>query len=348
VLLAGYLSLVVAAGLGLAAPVTETGTRPVQVEFDAPEGCSGADAFFGSLRSRSDRVRQAEGNEPRTTLQVRLTRVRGQVVGELRMLDDRGGTDTRKVQGASCDDVVQALSLTAALAVDPSALLSAPTTTSAPVPAAPAAPLVPPAVAPPAKEASTAAGPEAADSLASRPMRPVPGVEFGVGPVGAALLSGSFSPGAALAVRKNLTGDGAFDGWFRPALGLAVVYVRNDLLQSPQAAQVSLAGLAGTVCPLRWTASILTFQPCALALAGWLSASGRQVTHPSSVDRLWLSAGGVLRTAAYLGQGVSLELEGGITAPLVKRRFYATTPSNLVAETPGISPIVGLGLTFGL
>ena len=274
---------------------------------------------------------------------MRLTRARGHVVGELRMLGDHGGTDTRKVQGANCDDVVQALSLTAALALDPSALLSAPATSPTPVPPVPAAAAAP-TVVPAAPEPSSVSAAEPADTLSSRASRPVPGVEFSAGPVGTTVLVGNFSVGVALAVRKILAGDGSF----RPSLGLAIAYVRNDAFRSPDVVQVGLAGLAGTACPLRWTAGVVTLQPCALVLAGWLSASGLQVNYPRTVDRPWLSAGGTLRTAAYLGHGLSLELEAGVSASLLKRRFYATTPSNVVAETPRVSPVVGLGLTFGL
>ena len=340
-LLAGYFSLAVAAVLAPGAQDAEIGTKPVEVEFDAPEGCSGAEAFFNTLRSRTDRVRRADGNEPRTTLQVRLTRVHGQVVGELRMVDDRGGPDTRKVQGANCDDVVQALSLTAALALDPSALLFAPATTPAlvsPATAAPAAPAVVPAAGDRAATSATET-----DNTA-RERRPVRTLEFSVGPVGTTLLAGSFSPGVTLGARKTLAGEGAV----RPTLGVAIAYARNDVFASPSVAQVSLAGLAGTVCPLRWTASILTIEPCALVLTGWLSASGRQLTHTSTVDRLWLSAGGAVRTSAFIGRGLSLDLEAGVSAPLLKRRFFATVPSNVVAETPTVSPIVGIGLTYGL
>ena len=337
-LLAGYFSLAVAAVLAPGAQDAEIGTKPVEVEFDAPEGCSGAEAFFNTLRSRTDRVRRADGNEPRTTLQVRLTRVHGQVVGELRMVDDRGGPDTRKVQGANCDDVVQALSLTAALALDPSALLFAPATTPALVSPATAAPAVVPA----AGDRPATSATETDDTMRER--RPVLPLEFSVGPVGTTLLAGSFSPGVTLGARKTLAGEGAV----RPTLGVAIAYARNDVFASPSVAQVSLAGLAGTVCPLRWTASILTIEPCALVLTGWLSASGRQVTHTSTVDRLWLSAGGAVRTSAFIGRGLSLELEAGVSAPLLKRRFFATVPSNVVAETPTVSPLVGIGLTYGL
>ena len=131
-------------------------------------------------------------------------------------------------------------------------------------------------------------------------------------------------------------------------MGLAVTYVRNDVLQSPGAAQSSLAALAATACPVRFTAGILTFQPCALVLGGWLAATGRGATHTNTVNRLWLSGGGTLRIGAFLGGAISFELEGGVSAPLLKRRFFLTQPTNVVAETPTISPIVGIGLTYGL
>lgn len=334
-LAAGYLSLVMAAVAAAGAAEADRGARPVEVHFDGPDGCSGANAFFGSLRSRTDRVRRADADEPRTTVQVRLSREHGRVVGELRMSDDRGETDTRKVQGASCDEVVQALSLTAALALDPSARLFVP-------PAAPgtdeAATRTEKDQPVPAAVTTTAPTPSASASAS----RLVPGFELSAGLVGLAVLSGSFSPGIGVTARKNLGRDGRF----RPTLGLGLAYVRNDVLQSPQDAEVALATIGATVCPLRWAASILTVQPCALVLAGWLSATGRQVTHVDTVDRSWLSAGLTVRTAAFLGRGFSLELEGGISAPLVKRRFFATVPSNVVAETPTISPIVGIGLTY--
>lgn len=344
-LAAGHLSLVIATA-AVAAAVADNETKPVEVDFEGPEGCSGANAFFAGLRSRTEHVRRADGNEPRTTLEVRLSRERGRVVGELRMIDDRGETDTRKVQGPSCDDVVQALSLTAALALDPTALVAGPPEApradadateepaqpevAPPEPAEPPSPPVVVAPTPPVSEATPA---------------PVFGSELGVGVVGLSLLSGSISPGIAVAVRKTF---GQGQGAFRPTVGLAVSYVRNDVFQTPQDAEVALLGGGATLCPLRLAASILTVRPCALVLAGWLRAAGRQVTHVNTVDRAWLSAGLTVRSAAALGRGLSVELEGGISAPLLERSFYSTVPRNVVAKTPVISPIVSVGLTYGL
>jgi len=350
VLLASYLSLVAVAASGLATPDPEKGAKPVQVEFDAPAGCSGADAFFSSLRSRTDEARQAEGNEPHTTLQVRLTRTRGRVLGELRMVDDRGGTDTRKMQGASCDDVVQALSLTAALALDPNALLSAPAT--APIPTVPAEPGADATATPAASKPATAkraADEDAAEAAAESDATPTrsqlhdPWFELGAGAMGTALLAAQASPGIAVSSRWTPVGSGVL----HPTLGLAFAHVRNDVLRSPGAVQVSLTGLVATACPLRFSASIVTIQPCALLVAGWLAASGRQDTYSYEVDHLWLSAGGVLHLSALLGGGLSLDLDGGVSAPFFKRRFYSTTPNKIVGETSSISLISELGLSYG-
>jgi len=347
VLLASYLSLVAMAASGLATPDPGKGAKPVQVEFEAPAGCSSADAFFSSLSSRTDEVRQSDGNEPHTTIQVRLTRTRGRVLGELRVVDDRGGTDTRKVQGASCDDVVEALSLTAALAVDPNALLSAPAT--APVRAAAASPGADANAAPPVSNPPAAKKPREPDvttdreTPASRAPPYIPWFELGAGAVGTVLLTSSASLGIAVSSRWTLAGSGVL----RSTLGLTFAHVRNGLLGSPGAVQVSFTGLAATACPLRLSASIVSVQPCALMMAGWFAASGREATYTYDVDHLWLSAGGVLHVSAFLGDGLSLSLDGGVSAPFIKRRFYSTTPGNVVGETPGISPIISLGLSYG-
>jgi hypothetical protein len=339
---AGCVSLVMAAVAPLVAAEVDTATKPVEVDFEGPDGCSGAKAFFSSLRSRTNHVRQAEADEARAILRVRLSREHGQVIGELRMIDNHGGTDTLKVQGASCNDVVQALSLTAALALDPTSVLSVPRAAPSAVAAATGVPANPAEVLPAVKQ-PVPVPLAAAETPSTSAPSPLPSFELGAGPVGLAVLSGSFSPGISVVARKTLGGDGAF----HPTLGLALAYVRNDVLESPQAARVALAGIGASACPVRWTASVLRVQPCALLLAGWLRATGRQMTHAGTVDRLWLSAGLTIRVAAFLGRGFSLELEGGINAPLVKRRFYATVPSNVVAETPTLSPVVGIGPTYG-
>ncbi len=49
---------------------------------------------------------------------VRLTRAGAKVHGELRISNPGGRSEARRVDGATCAEVVQSLSLTAALAIE--------------------------------------------------------------------------------------------------------------------------------------------------------------------------------------------------------------------------------------
>jgi hypothetical protein len=339
VFLASTLSFVAAVASLAAAPEPAAEVKPVQVEMDAPAGCANADDFLSSLRSRTQLVRQATGDESRTTLQVRLLALRRYILGQLRMVDDRGETDTRRVQGATCDDVVQALALAAAVALDPSVLLPATVTIPAPETTAPAnspAPIAPSVVEP-------ADVRKQADSPTSSASRIDPRFEIGAASVGSVLLSTGISPGVAVFGRWTPAGSGRF----RPTVGMAVTYLRNDSLQSPGAAQASLTGLVVTLCAMGWGTSTLVVKPCGLVMAGLLSVSGQQVVRTSSVDLLWLSVGAVLRAAVHLGHGFALDLEAGVSAPFTRRAFYTTLPSHVVEKTPTISPMAQLGLAYG-
>ena len=361
-------SLVVAAAVA-GAGSTAHEARAVEVELDAPQGCSSAGAFWSNLRSRTDRVRRSSPEEPHVVLQIRLSRLQSKVVGELRIDDGRGETDTRRVDGSTCDEVVHALSLTAALLFDPSALLSVPSPPPASSPETPetnektldAAPRT--EEQPPPEKKPAVAPVLAIEEPPRRPPRAVPAIEMSVGLLGLTVLSGTFSSGVQMAARKNLGRNseqrspdqpdfllGANDNAekaFRPSLDLRLTYVRNDVLVSPQHADAMLLAASAAVCPLRWTPGILTVQPCALVLGGWLSAKGRELKHVNTVNRSWLSAGLTIRLAALLGRGFSIEIEAGLDVPVLKRRFFASSPDNVVAETPRVSPLVGVSLTYG-
>src|SRR6476646_5570678 len=97
-----------------AAPAAPDVQQPFRVEFDAPAGCSEARAFSEGVLSRINRAAGARAHDAGVRLIVRLTRSKASVHGELRMIDDRGETETRKVDGTSCAEVVEVLSLTAA------------------------------------------------------------------------------------------------------------------------------------------------------------------------------------------------------------------------------------------
>jgi hypothetical protein len=168
-------------------------------------------------------------------------------------------------------------------------------------------------------------------------------VEVGVAAAAGRLLAPGLNLGAS--VMLGLTFPRA-DGASR-SLRLALLYLPQDLLRPADEVASSWIGGALTACPgLGLRRGWLEGQACARALAGWLSVADQAVTNPrSATGRTWWGAGALLRGGASLGAGLVLEVEAGVEAVLVQRRFITTTPLRTVAETPPVSILVGLGLS---
>jgi hypothetical protein len=239
---------------------------------------------------------------------VHLSPGEASVQGELRMLDAQGET-VRRVEGATCDQVVAALSLTAAIALDRG---------------------------PPAPEAPRPV---------ARPNPPSPPLAFELGAraTTSEVVSPFVSVGGEVFVRlTRRTNDPS-----RPTLDLGLLHARNDLLAPSSRVVARLTTVALTACPLGWgLGGIWRLQPCAVALGGILSATDPSLDHPASALRSWWSVGARLRAAASLGVRYALELEAGATVPLVRRHFFATSPDQVVGETPAVSAVGSLGVSY--
>jgi hypothetical protein len=64
--------------------------------------------------------------------------------------------------------------------------------------------------------------------------------------------------------------------------------------------------------------------------------------NPRDADRSFWGIGGLARLRTAVTPMVGLELETGVSVPLVKRRFVTNDPERIVAETPWIFPFIGL------
>ncbi len=309
--------------LGLPAAGSVEAPTPIRVVFDAPADCSTGEAFYQGVRSRTDRVRRAETGETGTELGVRVTKTAGKVHGELLLTGENGESDRRVVDGETCDEVVEALSLTAALALDPTARVSPAVVTPPPKPTASAtAPCPPPP--PPPKPSGFELGVHA---RASAQQVVTPGVSFG-GSIGV-----SASP-----IASRPTGP-----WF----GLALGYLGNDLLKEPDdiAAHLTTANLSA--CPIRpQLGSIFFVSPCALIKGGFLEARGLGVSNPAWVFRTWGSVGAEVVLELDLGAGMSVELAPVVEVPLIKRHFVSGEPPEAIGETPAVSAGASLGIGY--
>jgi hypothetical protein len=262
---------------------------------------------------------------------------------------------------------VEVLSLTAALALDPSARVSSvpalpasgPTPSGPPAPpsaatASPAAappprppaepsppPLPPPAV-PPAESPAPPA-PATETARVARPAAAAPvAFSIGVGARGGETVSPS--AGGAISVRLARTGDAGRG----PSLGLAGVYLSNELFAPAAELAARFRAIEMTACPGWSLGTTIAIEPCLQATGGWLTATDRAVTNPRAVGRTWGGLGALARAGLRIGAGLALEIEAGLTVSVVERRFMTTTPERNVGQTPAIAGTLRLGITWAL
>jgi hypothetical protein len=344
-------------GISLLALIAISPGWAVPIDFDAPVGCSDAEAFRRGLTARLARTEAPEAGAG-LRLRVRLVRVGARVQGELRLVRGPGATDTRRVEGATCDEVVAVLALTAALALEmsepPATTPTASSTSTATLAAANAnanANATVNVTVTPSASPSVASRPAAVAANEPRTARPAAsaaalrmgwGLEAGAGGVLARVLGPGVSFGGALMVGVTRRSGRAV----APSLRLALLYLPRDFQAAPGDVAATLSAASLAACP-GWGLARGAFQAqaCARGVAGWLTATDRGVSNPRSATRGWYSAGAFLRGGAAVGAGFSVELEAGVDALLVQRRFVTTTPLRSVAESPAVSVLVGLGLS---
>ena len=216
---------------------------PVRIRYEAPSGCPDAQAFFGAVQSRTARVRPAQEGEAASVFRIRITRDKDGSVGEVRAVDDGRESAGRRVEGSSCEEVVQALALTVALSVDPTASIL-PSAPSASVPAPAASSVAPSATPAPRRVPAVVASSRAA-----------PGGAFEVGIEG--LVAHDIEPYVNVGGKIFATLQGTTDGVWSPSVELGFAYLRNDVFKQPPDADVTLTLVTIVGCPLRFISSIL-------------------------------------------------------------------------------------------
>jgi hypothetical protein len=262
-------------------------------------------------------------------LEVRVTRGGAEssvrYAGVLAGAGEALGSGQREVRGASCGEVVDALSFIAALALQRAAEADA----------ARAAPLV----------AAPQHGPFADDSGSPVPP-PAPPGQWGVQAF--ALLRRGIAAERALA-----WGAGVQLGWDRPSWQpwlLLAAYAGSSDAQLSSGAEASVRHWSSQVvaCPWRWPRrGPLGVRPCADLELGMVSGTGRGVAQPQTQRAPWLDVGAQLRAELVLWRRVELGLWLGGELPLWRSRFYFR-PDLTVFETPSLGLRGGsfMGLLF--
>ena len=301
---------------------------PIRVNYDAPASCPNQDAFYDSVRARTERVRRAQGNEPRVDVHVRLTRSERRFHGEMREVVNQDETSSRNVDGETCKEVVEALAFTVALSLDPEAHAPAPTEEKPP----------------PAPKPDTAAAPVAKVMVPPNP--PVASarleLEVGLSLLGTVVETAGFATGGALSLMLLREANASTSG----AVQLSLLFAGTGLLTAPEDHRTRFGALALDACPYRHRSGSFEIAPCALGTLGFMELTGRGVAEPATVDRAWLSVGLDVQMFWLLGRGVVFESALGATVPLARHRYYTNAPDQVIAATPTLSPIVRFGLGY--
>ncbi|MEI9950438.1 MAG: hypothetical protein WDO74_16005 [Pseudomonadota bacterium] len=302
-------------------------TVPIRVNYDAPANCPNQDAFYDAVRARTERVRKAQGDEPRVDVNVRVTGGDRRFHGEMRQVVNQGETSARSVDGETCKEVVEALAFTVALSFDPEAHAPVPPEANAPTPE------------PPARVAAVP------NVVVRPPPPPAPArleLEVGLSVLSTVIESAGFATGGALSVMLLREANASTSG----AVQLSLLFAGTGLLTAPDDHRTRFGALAVDACPFRHRSGSWELAPCALGSLGFMELTGRGVAEPTTVNRVWLSAGIDLQMSCLLGRGLVFESALGATVPLARHRYYTNTPDQVVTATPVISPLLRLGLGY--
>ncbi len=326
----------------------------IRVNYDAPNECPNAAAFYDAVSARTDHVRPAVGEEPRLDVTVRVTRDARGFAGEVREVVNGKESAVRSMDGQTCKEVVEALSLTVALSIDPNAHAPAPKPPSTPAPS----PVTSRGTSSQTQNSSEKCReppvenpPEvASEGLTERPSAALPvggaatplHLEIGLGVLGTLVDTAGFSLGGGLFASVLRESSASTSSSFQVALAFASTGFPN----SPSDHRARFGALSLDACPWRRRFSDVELAPCALASLGVLEVTGRGVSDAKTVDRAWFSAGLDGQLSWLLGHGWAFEGALGGTVPLVRRRYFTSDAEHVVAQTPVVSPLVRLGLGF--
>ncbi|WP_437965590.1 hypothetical protein WMF04_39055 [Sorangium sp. So ce260] len=316
----------------------QTTAGPLRIEYRAEAGCPTEADFRARV---SARLRRALGEaDAASAYVVTVEELDRRFTGRLGVRAADGTASDRDVAGDTCDDVVAALAVVTALAIDAQAT-GAPDTATASV--APASASAAPAPSPPA--GSGRARPPVPPTPAGSPPAPAPATDAAPHlTLGAQVLLGERlgapSFGARIFAEPPVAAVGRGVGPLRFDAGLETA---SDIPAAGGSASLLLVALAADACPLGAALGALYLAPCARFEGGLIAASRRGVAPARSEARGWLAIALPVRARAPLWGPFVLDVEAGVRVPLL-RDGLLVQGADVVARPPPLEGVAALGL----
>jgi hypothetical protein len=311
--------------------------QPFRLEYWAHGQCPDAIEFARQIQSRAPRLRPAEGDEPALGFYAELDARGGAATGRLTARSPDGREVKREVRGATCDDVVTALALIAALAADPSQPVEAsPTLGHANAPRRPAPRTPQDAVDEPAYDAFT------------EPTVPDPEQRWTYGIGGGVAFDSSIAPNPGYGLGVGFEAEGLGGSALRPLLGLSAnrAAAASTGTGGGDAAFTWLA-FRFTGCPLRWPEQTPLFlRPCGFFDVGELDGSVSFEGRSRDRSQAWFALGAFARIEALVGDVVSFQLDGGVIVPLERGGFRASPSDNVAFQVPSAGILGRIGISY--
>lgn len=300
----------------LAAPRAAAAEPAARVRFDVRAPCSDAHDFARRVGERTARVTSTD--DAKADVVEVVVQGADTAEGTFRVTPSGGEPSSeRRVEGTTCEEVVDALSLSVALTYDPEA-------TFTPRPAAP-----------PPKPSPTPAPAPRPPPVVAPPVAAPPPLRASLGALGTAAAARRLPLGVLVFVDLAMRRSSA-----RLAFGLQHVGV--DV--TGRSADFTWALLVPEVCPWRLTSEPLELSPCLGLAMGIVEAQPREIPGASSFTRAWIAPKPALRLRMALSDSVAAEAQLALEIPLVRGRY--TFAEVTAYEIPAVVPSLGLGLSF--
>jgi hypothetical protein len=311
---------------------SNTPAEPIQVSLEGHAECRDAEFFLQQILARTPRARRASPGETGRAFVVRIVSSAPNSTGTLIIVDAAGLRSSREVTAATCDEVIAALSLVAALTIDPQAVTT-------PVPVPPPPPTETPAPPkPPAAPASVPPKPKskppapAAPTLSPEPIAPIGPDAIAasrssarLGAHAAAEVMSGVAPEIVLLPRAliELELELANGSWFAPSVRVSAARGEGSgEVKDVGRAEFVWTGARLELCPLRAGRGVGPYaRPCLGADVAAMRASGHDLPERRSRTRPWIAPLVTLRAGWRLPFGLNAELYGGGSFPLVDDQF---------------------------
>jgi hypothetical protein len=293
--------------------------RRFAVDYRGPASCPTEGALLAEVRRRAPTAEPASSGPREVSAQLSVGVIGGRHHGTID-IESRDGATHREVEATECTEVVRALALILAIAIDPDAVSPAPD---------PARSVAPEALGlPPPRSASVAR---------SVPLWWAAGGSIGL--AGGVAPSPSFTQALSAELRHGRAAG------FSAHVRLSGVHAHGAVSARAGSADFDLLALRIASCPYR-VGTVVALTGCASFDFGRLQGRGSRTRAEQTSSALWFGPGAFIDAEVSVLPWFRLQVEGGALAPLARDSFYFG-PAETVHRIPDLAGYGGLNLLVG-